>query len=195
MISGTAGTHRTFATRAEPFPFLFFSFRAAPRCRRYTSAGVVTAPTYLKWMLCFEEPQTRTLWLGKALPRDWLVTGEQPLSARNITTRYGRISLGLRVQSKTPYSVAASVELPPSFASAGPAGGIRLRIRAPLAHAGKLSKVTVGGEAWTAFDAAEETIDFAAGKLTAALIKDGLPHIVATFGAAEAVALRAAVIV
>ena len=35
----------------------------------------------LKWMLCFEEPQTRTLWLGKAVPRDWLVTGEAPIAA------------------------------------------------------------------------------------------------------------------
>ena len=25
------------------------------------TAGEVTAPTYLKWMLCFEEPETRTL--------------------------------------------------------------------------------------------------------------------------------------
>ena len=38
----------------------------------YVAAGVVIAPTYLKWMLLFEEPNTRTVWLAKALPREWL---------------------------------------------------------------------------------------------------------------------------
>eukprot|EP00729_Bicosta_minor_P023545 gene23545-10381_t len=51
----------------------------------YSSAGVVVVPTYLKWMLCFEEPETRTLWLGKAVPRDWLAAGEAPLNAQNVT--------------------------------------------------------------------------------------------------------------
>jgi hypothetical protein len=83
------------------------------------------------------------------------------------------------------------VVLPPSFATVKPAGGIRLRIRAPSEHAGKLSTVTVGGEAWSAFNAAEETVDFSEGALTAALIKDGLHHIVATF-AGTRVALRPA---
>ena len=45
-------------------------------------------------------------------------------------------------------------------------------------HAGKLSKVTIGGQA---FSAAEETIEIAAEKITASLIKEGLPHIVVTF--------------
>ena len=148
---------------------------------QYASAGVVIAPTYLKWMLCFEEPQTRTLWLGKAVPRDWLVAGEAPLVAENITTRYGRISFSLEVGAGDSYSVKANVTVPASFGTNPPAGGIRIRIRAPLAHAGKLSKVTVGGESWSAFDASEETIDIVASKLSASLIKSGLPEIVATF--------------
>ena len=76
-----------------------------------------------------------------------------------------------------------------SFITKPPPGGIRLRLRVPLPHAGKLSKVTVGGDEWTAFNAAEETVDFAASKLTAKLIKTGLPEIVATFGASQAVTL------
>lgn len=54
-----------------------------------------------------------------------------------------------------------------------------------------MSKVTVGGKAWSAFTAAEETIDFAASTLTAAVIGD-LRNIVAEFGATEAVPLRQA---
>ena len=146
------------------------------------------APTYLKWMLCFEEPETRTLWLAKATPRGWLAPGEAPLLASNLTTRYGRVSFTITTAAAVAeqgagYAVHASVSLPASFASAGtaPAGGIRLRLRAPLEHAGKLSAVTVGGRAWSAFNAAEETIDIAADKITASLITEGLPHIVAIF--------------
>ena len=201
----------------------------------YASAGVVTVPTYLKWMLAYEEPETRTFWLGKAVPRDWLAAGEAPLNAKNVTTRYGRISFSLTVgvaadnssssssssegggtdgggnsggdkggggdfvnegfaSSTGAYVVHANITLPASYADKAtqPAGGIRLRIRAPIVHAGKLSKVTIGGQAWTAFNAAEETIDIAAGKLTASLIATGLPTIVATFGATEAALLSLA---
>ncbi|KOO26820.1 tat (twin-arginine translocation) pathway signal sequence domain protein [Chrysochromulina tobinii] len=34
----------------------------------YVAAGVVTAPTYLKWALLFEDPNTRCVWVAKALP-------------------------------------------------------------------------------------------------------------------------------
>merc|ERR1719231_865510 len=41
----------------------------------YVAAGVVTAPTYLKWALVFEEPNTRCVWLGKAIPRGLVDVG------------------------------------------------------------------------------------------------------------------------
>ena len=150
----------------------------------YAAASEVIAPTYLKWMLCYEEPETKTLWLAKATPRDWLAVGQEPVRASNLTTRYGRVSFAVAAQASEDSNVAAlsvhaSVTLPASFATTTPAGGIRLRIRAPLEH--KLSGVTVGGKAWSDFDAAEETINIAASKITASLIADGLPHIVATF--------------
>ena len=163
----------------------------------FAAAGGVLAPTYLKWMLCYEEPETRTLWLAKATPRDWLVSGEAPLVANNLTTRYGRISYTLNVAAgrsaaadgSESYTVHARIILPPSFVTGGsaPSGGIRLRLRTPTQYAGKLSGVTVGGKQWSAFNAAEETIDFAAQTLTAALIHDGLPHIVATFAGTQVV--------
>ena len=149
--------------------------------RAYSAAGQVLAPIYLKWMLCFEHPETHTVWLAKATPRDWLRPAEAPLVASNVTTRYGRLSFSLRVASAAPYSVHASVTLPESLSSSPPAGGLRLRIRAPLEHAGKLSAVTLGGQAWAGFSAAEETVDILASQLTTRLIREGLPRIVATF--------------
>ena len=149
------------------------------------SRGQANVPMALKWMLCFEEPESRTLWLAKATPRAWLAPGEATLQAANLTTRYGRVSFSMAAQMNadlSAYTVHASVVLPASVVNSAPSGGIRLRIRAPIEHAGKLSNVTIGGKVWSAFSAAEETIDIAASELTASLVTDGLPHIVATFG-------------
>ena len=148
----------------------------------YASTGIHAVPIYLKWMLVFEEPETRTLWLGKATPRDWLAAREAPLAVERATTRYGRISYTLAVAAKgSAYGVGANVTVPASFATKGPAGGLVLRIRAPTEHAGKLSGVTVGGKAWRGFNASTETVSFSAAELTASLIATGLPSIVATF--------------
>lgn len=149
----------------------------------YVAAGVMTAPTYLKWMLVFEEPDSRTVWLAKALPRDWLAPQTiEPVIVRRATTRYGRVSYSLKakISSLGAYVVSASVHLPDSYNSNPPPGGVRLRLRAPAGHAGKLKAVTVGGRPWTALDPAAETIDFAAAAINPQLMSE-LTDIVATF--------------
>ena len=157
----------------------------------YASAGEGNVLMCLKWMLCFEEPETRTLWLAKATPRDWLAPGEDPITATAVATRYGRIAFTMAASdAHAGYAVTANVTLPAAFGT--PAGGLRIRFRAPLAHAGKLSKVTIGGEVWADFDAAEETVNIAASKITPELIATGLPNVVVIFAAAEAVPLRPA---
>jgi hypothetical protein len=159
----------------------------------FASAGLGNVPMALKWMLCFEEPQTRTLWLAKATPRDWLEVGEAPIAASELTTRYGRVSFSLEAsfdtietygKSTAAYTVHANVSLPSRFGDGTgtvPVGGIRLRLRAPLLYAGKLSHVTVGGKPWTAFNAAEETIDIARDQLLQAGVITRLQSIVAIF--------------
>ena len=153
----------------------------------YVAAGVMTAPTYLKWALLFEEPNSKVVWLAKATPREWLGAGQPPIDVANATSRYGRVSYTL--QAAPPpmattmaarYIVRASVKLPPQYCATAtaPPGGVRLRLRTPAEYAGKLSAVTIGGKVWAAFDAAAETIDFA--KITPTLLKD-LEHIVATY--------------
>jgi len=154
----------------------------------YNAAAEVIAPVYLKWMLVFEEPETRTLWLAKATPRDWLVAGEAPLVVKRATTRYGRVSFSLQVDycksCIKKYAVKANVTLPASFAKAAtrPAGGLRLRLRAPTGQTGKLSEVSIGGKVWpmSGFSAADEMITITAEQLTAASLPD-LQRIVATF--------------
>ena len=151
----------------------------------YVAAGVMTAPTYLKWMLLYEEPDNRTLWLAKALPRDWLEPSAAPVLVERATTRYGRVSYVLHavVHPRTKvYTVRANVTLPLSFVARAPRGGLKLRLRAPLPYAGRLKAVTVGGKSWVHFDATLETVDVTAAELTASLIQSGLPEIVAEFG-------------
>ena len=147
----------------------------------YAVTGVATVPTYLKWMLVFEEPETRTLWLAKATPRDWLEQGAGAVAVEGATTRYGRVSFALEARSSpgAAFAVHGNVTVPASLSKDPPAGGLVLRVRAPLEHAGKLSAVTVGGKPWSAFSAAEETITFGPGTLGGA----GLDSIVATFSA------------
>jgi len=148
----------------------------------YVAAGVMTAPTYLKWALLFEEPNAKEVWLAKATPREWLGAGSPPIAVANATSRYGRVSYTLEATQRAnqPFQIKASVTLPPQYAATAtaPPGGVVLRLRTPVQHAGKLSSVTVGGKAWAAFDAQAETIKFA--QLTPALLKD-LEHIVATY--------------
>lgn len=151
----------------------------------YVAAGVHTAPTYLKWMLLFEEPNNQTVWLAKALPREWLAAGAEPVVVEAAPSRYGRIAFRLAASQALrggPYAVKANVSLPPScFGASGPAGGVRLRLRAPVALAGKLVRVTVGGKPWRSFDPVAETIDFSPTALVSSSkeLRVGLQDIVA----------------
>merc|ERR1712166_617548 len=153
----------------------------------YIAAGMMTGPSYLGWALKFEDLESQTLWLAKATPREWLTSGGTPLVANRLTTRYGRISYTLAAlgggESQTSYTVHANVTLPAGFGSPGasqPAGGLRLRLRVPVEHSGKLSSVSVGGKPWKAFNAVAETLDFAAAALTPQLLSE-MESIVATF--------------
>ena len=118
------------------------------------------------------------MWLGKALPREWLDTDADAVEVDNVPTRYGRVGLRFKAaHTAAGYQVAASVRLPVGYA---PPGGVRVRVRAPL-HARAIVAVAVGGTPWTAFDAAAETIDFAALTLTPALLRR-MESIVVRFG-------------
>jgi hypothetical protein len=147
----------------------------------YVSAGLLTAPLCLKWALTFEDVATRTIWIGKALPREWLRVGERAVVASKVPTRYGRLSF--RVQSSIvdgTLVVCANITVAARLLDAAtrPAGGLRLRLRAPRPHTGRMSAVTVGGQAWPHFDAAAETVDFASDALTVLATQ---PSIVAHF--------------
>lgn len=125
--------------------------------------------------------------MGQATAREWLTAGSEPLTAARLTSRYGRVSYVLRAigagaGGDSTCSVRANVTLPAGFSAkrTQPAGGVPLRLRVPAEFEGKMSEVTVGGRAWTAFDTKAETVDLAAASLTPAVLA-GIQTIVASF--------------
>jgi hypothetical protein len=118
---------------------------AAPYC---TPAQLVVA-LMTKWLLVFEDPQSDTLWLGKAIPREWLANG-QTVAVREAPTRWGRIGFDIKSQIDSK-QITANIKLPADFAAT-----TVLRLRAPD-HA-ILKSVTLNGRSWSNFDPEAETI-------------------------------------
>jgi hypothetical protein len=126
---------------------------APPFC---TPAGLTVA-LYLKWMLVFEDPDTHVLWLGKALPREWLSEGEA-LAVDGATTAYGRVSLRVASAVLSRGTISANLTVPAAWKATGgaaaPPGGVRVRFRAPRGAA--MRGATVNGATCAAHDCRAE---------------------------------------
>ena len=142
----------------------------------YCSPSQTLLPTMVKWLLLFEDPRTKTLWIARATPRSWLEVGKT-ISVGNATSRYGRISF--RATATTATRTHASISLPTTPGWTPPPGGIVLRLRHHAAA--KLSGVTVGGAAWPSINATAETITFTAAELAGAGAAAKLAAIVASY--------------
>jgi hypothetical protein len=55
----------------------------------------LTIPLLLRWMLVFEDSTGETLYLGRAIPRAWMGSG-QSIGIHDAPTRWGRTSFQLR---------------------------------------------------------------------------------------------------
>ena len=69
---------------------------------QFCTPASVTAPLYLKWALVFEDAQTHSIWLGKAIPRLWLRQGER-VSAQAVPTGYAWFGAALFLGTVAPY--------------------------------------------------------------------------------------------
>ena len=172
----TRGTH--IAPESTPLN------RSNPSPPFATPSGL-TAPILLKWLLAWEHPTTRTLWIGRALPRVWLAHGRR-VAARDLPTAYGRLGLSLASSvGAAGGTVAANLSLPAAMLAAPPPGGLTLRLRVPGAPAVALRGATVGGKAWAAVNASDATLHFDAAALRGAAMGARMQAIVATFATAE----------
>jgi hypothetical protein len=124
---------------------------AAPYC---TPAELVVA-LMTRWLLVFEDPESNTLWLGKAVPRRWLEDGKTT-AVSAAPTKWGRVGFSMVSHVKTG-SIAAQIEFPNS----GFAAATNLRLRTP--GAAKMKSVTLNGKPWMQFDSENEIITIPPG--------------------------------
>jgi len=110
----------------------------------------MVAPLLTKWMLVFEDPNSNTLWLAKATPRNWMEDGKT-ISVTNAPTRWGRISFTLR-SHLAESRIDGTVILPPQKAP----DIIKLRLRVPEGN--QIHSVIIGSRNWGEFDVAQETV-------------------------------------
>jgi len=118
---------------------------AAPYC---TPAQLVVE-LMTRWLLVFEDPESETLWLGKAIPRGWLSDGKA-VKVSKAPTRWGRVSYSI-TSHLCDGKITAQLDMPPGFSAA-----IKLRLRAP--GDAKIASVLVNGKSWNDFDAGEQTV-------------------------------------
>ncbi|HVU32791.1 MAG TPA: hypothetical protein VHE61_05115 [Opitutaceae bacterium] len=136
---------------------------AAPYC----VPAQLTVPMLTRWMLAFEDPNSATLWLAKATPRDWLADGKV-ISARDVPTRWGRMGFTI-----TSHLAAQRIEVEIDLPTTPFAGALKIRLRVPGGH--RLSGVTVNGTPTSSFNAADEVISLPGGltgRLTLAAMYD-----------------------
>jgi len=89
----------------------------------YCIPAQLTIPKLVRWMLVFEASDEDTLYLGRAIPRDWTVSGEK-IAISGAPTRWGRVDFALRGGAR---SVAGEV----TFHGIGRPKDVQLRLRIP----------------------------------------------------------------
>ena len=119
---------------------------AAPYC----VPAQLAVPLLVRWMLVFEEPNSDTLWLCKATPRDWLKNGKT-VAATDVPTRRGKVGFEMRSHLDEG-RIEVALDLP---SGRGPQE-TKLRLRVPNER--PIAAVTVDGKPWKDFDAKSETI-------------------------------------
>jgi hypothetical protein len=106
----------------------------------FATPSGLSVPIFLRWLLVFEDPLSEMLWLGKAVPREWLEAGER-LQVADAPTRFGRLSF---VFNSAREEITVNVTTADGFR--WPVNGIKLRVRSHRPWLG----VRIGGRTWPA---------------------------------------------
>lgn len=68
-----------------------------------------TIPLLVRWMLVFEDPDKETLYLGRAIPREWIASGKS-IGIQQAPTRWGRVDFHLETDGN--HRFVANIALP-----------------------------------------------------------------------------------
>lgn len=145
LMYGVVAHQYTRGTWMAPETRSLLDGTAAPYC---TPAQLVVS-LMTRWLLVFEDPESETLWLGKAIPREWLTEGKTT-TVSGIPTRWGRVGFSI-VSHINSGTIAAEINLPRGYAET-----VKLRLRAP--NNARITAATLNGKPWTDFNRDEETI-------------------------------------
>lgn len=104
----------------------------------YCIPAQLTIPKLVRWMLVFEASDDEVLYLGRAIPRDWLGSGET-IAISGAPTRWGRVDLSLQAD-RMAKTVAGRI----AFHDKGRAGQVQLRLRLPKER--RLTRVRIDGK-------------------------------------------------
>ena len=96
-----------------------------------------TVPVLVRWMLVLEDNDEDRLYLGRALPRQWVASGKE-VSIRQAPTRWGRVDFRLQGDSS-----AKRVHSTVTLAKAGSPKELHVKLRMPTEF--KLQSATVNG--------------------------------------------------
>jgi hypothetical protein len=118
---------------------------AAPYC----VPAQLSVPMLLRWLLAFEDPNSDTLWLCKAAPREWFEDG-QTIAVSALPTRWGKIAFKITSHWRD-HRIDAQI----TFTVRGPQE-TKLRVRSPNQQA--IIGVELDGKPWNNFDPVTETI-------------------------------------
>jgi hypothetical protein len=117
----------------------------------YCIPAQLTIPKLVRWMLVFEASNSETLYLGKAIPREWFASG-QPIRIDGAPTRWGKVDLSLQGGGE---KVTGKV----TFHGEGRPGEVQLSLRLPKGV--KVKSVRLGGKT---VKLAGDTVTFKPGK-------------------------------
>lgn len=99
-----------------------------------------TIPLLVRWMLVLEDPDEEKLYLGKGLPREWVISG-QKVAITEAPTRWGRINFSLQAD-RSAKKIIAMVRLGREQRNLPKELYVKLR----LPKTNQLSSVTVNGK-------------------------------------------------
>ncbi len=119
---------------------------------RYCTPSQGLLPLMLKWALLFEDWLRQQVWIGKALPRDYLQDG-LTVQVSNATFSHGSASFVYSSSIANARTITVQLYV---NATVFPKNGLMLRVRAPKRRL--MRSVTLNGEKFTNFNAFEEYI-------------------------------------
>jgi len=122
-----------------------------------------TIPLLLRWMLVLEDSDEDRLYFGKAIPRQWIASG-QPITIEQAPTRWGRVNFDVALASasasvpstSTSAAAAKTIVAKVELARPGAPGEIHVKLRTPKET--PVRSVTVNGRPATLGGPHQDTV-------------------------------------